>query len=140
MGRFPLLGNVVAQVVRPDFEPCHARSREGLLDFAWQRPAVTSVDTETRKHDIRVNGGTAMKNVTITMPEQTLAKVRVEAAKAGKSVSRFMTDLAEARMERPKRDPAEAMRLFLAGPLYDLTDENGNAPTRDQIYDRSDFR
>ena len=81
-----------------------------------------------------------MRNVTISMPEQTLAKVRVEAAKAGKSVSRFMADLAEDKLGRRKRDPAEAMRLFLAGPLYDLTDENGNAPTRDQIYDRSDLR
>ena len=81
-----------------------------------------------------------MKNVTITMPEQTLAKVRVEAARAGKSVSKFMTDLAESKVGRHDRDPAEAMRLFLSGPRYDLTDENGNAPTRDQIYDRSDLR
>jgi hypothetical protein len=82
-----------------------------------------------------------MKNVTISMPEATLAKVRVEAAKVGKSVSRFMTDLAEARVGRPRRrDPAEAMRLFLAGPKYKLTDENGNAPSRDEIYDRSRIR
>jgi plasmid stability protein len=76
-----------------------------------------------------------MKNVTITMPEQTLAKVRVEAAKAGKSVSRFMSDLAEARV-LPPDDPRAALAIFLSGPLLDLTDENGNAPTRDQIYDR----
>lgn len=76
-----------------------------------------------------------MKNVTITMPEQTLAKVRVEAAKAGKSVSKFISDLAEARV-LPSEDPRAALAIFLSGPLLDLTDENGNAPTRDQIYDR----
>jgi len=81
-----------------------------------------------------------MKNVTITMPEATLSKVRVAAASAGKSVSRYMADLAEDKVGRVKRDPGEAMRRFLAGPLYDLTDDNGNAPTRDQIYDRSDLR
>lgn len=83
-----------------------------------------------------------MKNVTITLPEDTLAKIRVEAAKAGKSVSRFMAELAEDRLRTRKRtmDPAEAMRRFLNGPSYNLTDENGNAPSRDEIYDRSRIR
>lgn len=81
-----------------------------------------------------------MKNVTITLPERTLAKVRMEAARAGKSVSKFMADLAEERIGSPDSDPGEAMRRFLSGPLYDLTDENGKAPSRDQIYDRSRIR
>lgn len=81
-----------------------------------------------------------MKNLTITLPEQTLAKLRIEAAKAGKSVSKFMADLAEERIGSADVDPGEAMRRFLSGPLYDLTDENGKAPSRDQIYDRSRIR
>jgi plasmid stability protein len=81
-----------------------------------------------------------MKNVTITLPEQTLAKLRIEAAKAGKSVSRFMADLAEERIGVRTSDPGKAMRQFLSGPLYDLTDENGKAPSREQIYDRSRVR
>jgi hypothetical protein len=76
-----------------------------------------------------------MKNVTITMPERTLSMVRVEAAKAGKSVSKFIADLAEERVGRPA-DPRAALVAFLSGPLLDLTDENGKAPSRDQIYDR----
>jgi hypothetical protein len=76
-----------------------------------------------------------MKNVTISMPEQTLSRVRVEAAKAGKSVSRFMVDLAEAHV-LPTDDPRAALAVFLSGPLLDLTDENGKAPSRDQLYDR----
>lgn len=79
-----------------------------------------------------------MKNVTITLPEQTLAKLRVEAAKAGKSVSKFMADLAG--IGSRTADPGQAMRQFLSGPLYDLTDENGKAPSREQIYDRSRVR
>lgn len=81
-----------------------------------------------------------MKNVTITLPEQTLAKLRIEAAKAGKSVSKFMADLAEERIGSRTVDPGQAMRQFLSGPLYDLTDENGKAPSREQIYDRSRVR
>ena len=81
-----------------------------------------------------------MKNVTITLPEQTLAKLRIEAAKAGKSVSKFMADLAEERIGSRTADPGQAMRQFLSGPLYDLTDENGKAPSREQIYDRSRIR
>ena len=81
-----------------------------------------------------------MKNVTITLPEQTLAKLRVEAARAGKSISKFMADLAEERIGSREGDPGEAMRRFLSGPLYDLTDENGKAPSRDEIYDRSRVR
>jgi hypothetical protein len=76
-----------------------------------------------------------MKNVTITMPEQTLKKVRIAAASSGKSVSRYLTELAEERVGRPG-DKRAALAAFLSGPLLDLTDENGNAPTRDQIYDR----
>lgn len=81
-----------------------------------------------------------MKNVTITLPEDILAKVRIEAATVGKSVSRFMAELAEERVRSKQSDPGSAMRQFLAGPLYDLTDENGKAPSRDAIYDRSRLR
>ena len=37
-----------------------------------------------------------MKNVTISMKEEVLREVRIEAAKAGKSVSRFIADMIDA--------------------------------------------
>ncbi|PZO02131.1 MAG: hypothetical protein DCF30_05830 [Hyphomicrobiales bacterium] len=75
-----------------------------------------------------------MKNLTLTLPDDAYGRLRVEAAREGKSMSKFVGELIERRVGRPM-SKAEAMQRFLAGPLWDLTDENGNAPTRDQIYD-----
>jgi metal-responsive CopG/Arc/MetJ family transcriptional regulator len=80
-----------------------------------------------------------MKNVTVTMDEALLKKARVAAAQEGKSLSKFIADTVERRIGR-KRTQAEALKIFLAGPLMDLTDENGKAPSRDEIYDRSRLR
>jgi plasmid stability protein len=76
-----------------------------------------------------------MKNLTVTLPDETYQHLRVAAAKQGKSMSRLVGELVERRIGRPI-SKVEAMRRFLDGPLMDLTDENGKAPTRDQIYDR----
>ncbi len=77
-----------------------------------------------------------MKNITITLDDQLAATARVEAAKQGKSLSRFVSELVEARVQPKVGDQLAALEVFLSGPLLDLTDENGKAPTRDQIYDR----
>ncbi len=120
-----------------------------------------------------------MKNVTISVDDELAARARVEAAKQGKSLSRYVSEAvriamvetrpaaelrevspddrvaldklrSEATMRgvaprdllsdllgepRPTRQMT-AMERFLAGPTLDLLDENGKAPTRDQIYDR----
>jgi len=81
----------------------------------------------------------AMKNVTITLGEDLVSRARVEAAKEGKSLSRFVSELVERRVGR-KKTQLEALEAFLAGPLMELTDENGKAPSRDEIYDRSRLR
>lgn len=75
-----------------------------------------------------------MKNVTLSLDEQVLARARVAAAQQGKSLSRFIGELVERSVGRPLTQ-REAMERFLSGPLLDLTDENGKAPTRDRIYD-----
>lgn len=77
-----------------------------------------------------------MKNVTLTLAEDVVGRARVEAARQGKSLSRFVSDMVEERV-RPRLTQKQALERFLSGPLLDLTDENGKAPTRDQIYDRS---
>jgi plasmid stability protein len=76
-----------------------------------------------------------MKNLTVTLPDETYQHLRVAAAQQGKSMSRLVSELLETRIGRPI-SKIEAMRRFLDGPPLDLTDENGKAPTRDQIYDR----
>jgi hypothetical protein len=48
-----------------------------------------------------------MKNVTITLPENTLQRARVAAAKQGKSLSRFVSDLV---MREVDYDPEEMLR------------------------------
>lgn len=80
-----------------------------------------------------------MKNVTITLPEETIARLRIAAAKEGKSMSKFTAELIEGRIGRATTR-REAIDEFLAGPLMDLTDENGKAPSRDEIYERSRLR
>ena len=78
-----------------------------------------------------------MKNLTVTLPDDAFAQLRIDAASEGKSMSKYVAALIQ-KQTRPSDNAAkvEAMERFLAGPLWDLTDENGKAPSRDQIYDR----
>ncbi|HEX2553632.1 MAG TPA: hypothetical protein VHL98_08025 [Microvirga sp.] len=76
-----------------------------------------------------------MKNVTVTMEEATLQQARVAAAREGKSLSRFIAETVARRVGRPMSQK-EGLERFLAGPLMDLTDEDGKAPSRDRLYDR----
>lgn len=75
-----------------------------------------------------------MKNVTISMDETVAAWARIEAAKAGKSLSRFVGDVLAAQIEQ-KSSQSDVLNRILAYPKLDLTDENGNAPTRNEVYD-----
>ena len=80
-----------------------------------------------------------MKNVTVTMDDTLLRKARIAAAEQGKSLSKFIAETVERRVGR-EVTPKEAMERFLAAPLMELTDENGKAPTRNEIYDGPRFR
>jgi hypothetical protein len=88
-----------------------------------------------------------MKNVTISMDEALLRAVRIEAAKAGKSVSKFIGEVMALKVESPladdidpKRHQLEALEQFLKKPKVRLSDENGMMPTRDWIYARENLR
>jgi hypothetical protein len=83
-----------------------------------------------------------MINVTVSMDEDSARWVRIEAAKAGKSVSRWLGELLAER-RRAAADEAwdagrearlEAGRKFLASPARDLG-YHGRAPTREELYD-----
>lgn len=75
-----------------------------------------------------------MKNVTVTMDDGLLQRARVAAAQDGKSLSRFIAETVEKRVGRPMTQK-EGLDLFLSGPPLRLLNEDGRAPTHDQIYD-----
>ncbi|MBB3933140.1 hypothetical protein GGR25_004204 [Kaistia hirudinis] len=78
-----------------------------------------------------------MKNVTITLDEKVAQWARVEAAKAGKSLSRWLGE----RLENDMRHAAYSLtdlESFLSGPGYPGI--AANMPRRDDLYDDRDLR
>jgi plasmid stability protein len=83
-----------------------------------------------------------MKNVTISMKDEVLSELRVEAAKAGKSVSRHVADLIEASIRKPAPPAAlsrnaqlEALERILSGPKWSVM-RDGRMPTADERNER----
>ncbi|MDP3407830.1 ribbon-helix-helix protein, CopG family [Bosea sp. (in: a-proteobacteria)] len=72
-----------------------------------------------------------MKNITITLPDDLYSRMRVEAAREGKSMSKFMAELAESRLGRAMTQRA-ALDAFLAGP--DLPGIASERTSREDIY------
>jgi hypothetical protein len=79
-----------------------------------------------------------MKNITISMEDGLASAVRVDAAKAGVSMSKFLAEAARQKIEhastpeKPKRNlQLEALERIFAGPGWDVT-ENGRMPTADE--------
>lgn len=78
-----------------------------------------------------------MRNVTISMDEELHRRLRIEAAKDGKSMSRYLADLVEkairkeARNRTAKNPQLEALDRILAGPLWDVS-ENGRMPNAEE--------
>jgi len=80
-----------------------------------------------------------MKNVTITLDEETARWARIEAAKQGTSVSRLLGEiLAERR--RQEAEYAAAMARFLARGPVPLKLPGQSYPRRDDLYDRKILR
>lgn len=79
-----------------------------------------------------------MKNVTISMDEELYRLTRVEAAKAGVSMSRFAAGLIKsgiAQAGKPGLEERErnlrALRDFFKGPRFEIS-VNGKMPTADE--------
>ena len=72
-----------------------------------------------------------MKNVTITLGEDVAAWARVEAAKAGKSLSRYVGDLLAERRGRMSSQ-REALERFLRAPNFPGV--TADLPTREELY------
>jgi hypothetical protein len=76
-----------------------------------------------------------MKNVTISMSEELGDWARVQAAKAGKSLSAWIAQ----ELERLRREGSEVeadIAAFLSGPLSEMS-EGGRIFSREEIYDRA---
>lgn len=81
-----------------------------------------------------------MKNVTISMDDVLAQRIRVAAAHAGQSVSRYLAEAGQMRIEqeeRPHLDEAlrqrqrEALKQLLNAPKIPIS-ENGKMPTADE--------
>lgn len=77
-----------------------------------------------------------MKNVTITLDEETARLARVQAAERNMSLSRYIGELLHERM-RHSREYERAMRAALAVKPLKL---EGRYLKRDELYDRSRIR
>jgi hypothetical protein len=80
-----------------------------------------------------------MKNVTITLDEETAAWARVHAARKNVSLSRFVGELLGEHM-RETREYDRAMRGFLAEKPTKLKRPGERYLTRDEAHDRSRLR
>ena len=80
-----------------------------------------------------------MKNVTIAMDDELAHRVRVAAAKAGQSVSRYLADAGREKVEADesasratlRNRQLEALQRVLSGPMWDVA-QNGRMPTAEE--------
>jgi len=91
-------------------------------------------------HSVRVfNRAPNLKNVTITLNEETAAWARVYAATHNTSVSRLVGEMLQQRMgELHEYD--RAMRRFLAKKPIKFKGPAKGYPKRDELYDRGRLR
>jgi hypothetical protein len=80
-----------------------------------------------------------MKNVTISLDDQTAEWARTEAAVQGISLSRYVGDVL--RKQLPKAQAYEqAMNSYLSRKPWPMSKPGEKLPTRDEIYDRGMLR
>lgn len=80
-----------------------------------------------------------MRNVTISMDDELYRDTRIGAAKAGKSMSKYLAEAARAKLDVDEKATAngtrnlelEALKRFLAGPDLNIS-ENGRMPSAEE--------
>jgi hypothetical protein len=79
-----------------------------------------------------------MKSLTLSMRDEVLQHTRVQAAKAGKSMSQFVSDMLERNYEQDHsiseaeiRRRLERLQRFFDGPMWDVS-ENGRMPNAEE--------
>ena len=79
-----------------------------------------------------------MKNVTVTLDEETARWARIEAAKRDVSVSSLLRDLLREHMGG-QISYEGAMERYLSRPTHPLKN-NGRYPRREELHDRAGLR
>ena len=74
----------------------------------------------------------AMKNITITLPDEVARWLRVKAAENERSVSKWLTELLEG-MQRQEDGYEVAMKRFLARKPWKMEWVDGRKPTREEL-------
>ena len=80
-----------------------------------------------------------MKSVTVTLPDDTAAWLRLRAAEANRSVSGWLADAVE-EMRRREDDYGVALARALARKPRKMTWVDGRRPSPDELHDRTCLR
>lgn len=80
-----------------------------------------------------------MKNVTITLDEETAGWARIRAAQEGMSLSRLIGDMLRQQM-RETSEYDDAMRRFLSRTPVQLKRSTERYATRETLHERNDLR
>ena len=80
-----------------------------------------------------------MRNVTITLDNETAAQAKVHAAERGMSLSRYIGEVLRRDLRNGDIYDA-AYRAWRAGKAFPLAGEPSNQPKREALYDRSVLR
>jgi hypothetical protein len=80
-----------------------------------------------------------MKNITITLDEETATWARICAAQQNKSLSRFLGELLHKTM-RDSHFYEEAMQRYLSKGPFPLSGDATPYPTREELHDRDELR
>lgn len=80
-----------------------------------------------------------MKNITVTLPEETARWLRIKAAESERSVSKWLAELLEG-MQRQGDEYEVAMKRALAIKPRKMEWVDGRKPTREELHDRATFR
>ena len=80
-----------------------------------------------------------MKNITVTLDDETAAWARVHAAQKNLSLSRFLGELLHRTMNESQAYEVAMARFFAIKPTI-LGDGNTPYPKREELYDRPGLR
>jgi hypothetical protein len=80
-----------------------------------------------------------MKNVTITLDEETARWARIHAAEHDTSVSRMVGEMLREK-RRMEEDYFSAMQSYLSEPPRKLKRSGKKYPSRGELYERQDLR